>query len=211
MKKTNLFLVTTIVMSTILPATTVNAAITANDEGASASTTAQFTVKAGSLSLDSAPDFSFGEQNIADILPDTVMNQTSSNIIDDSFSREKATDVGEKLDNTSSLKITDYRGAGNKWKLMASLSSFENVTPKATGSVTGSITFDGKTIPGGENVTPAEIWNSDDAGSNGLGSKELPVNNATLKIDKATDIQAGTYQATVNWNLQNTSTEATKG
>lgn len=213
MKKTNLLLSSAVLLATVVPTATVNAAITATDKDASASTTAEFTVKPGELTLDSAPDFNFGEQSLKGILTKTIDQSNNNNIItpDGDDSHTKANENNETLNSdTKDLSITDYRGAGSVWALSATLSPFENKNADSTGTIIGQITLGTGAVI---SKTTNQIWDSTTANTNGQGTAKYDLSSkpASLSILSSENVQSGKYQATINWNLQNTAIKPSIG
>ncbi|GKQ42204.1 cell surface protein [Companilactobacillus sp. RD055328] len=223
MKKTNLLLATALLSGSILSTSSVvNAASAADpskdgievkdETSASATTTAEFSVEAGKLSFDSAPDFNFGQKSILDILKGEW--QQKNNLITDEHNDSHTTvnEDGDKLDAISIgiLQISDYRGAGSSWQLAASITDFTNKDGK--GSVKGVISVPGLNHGAAISNTSSVVWDSSNAKTNGQGVANADLSSgATLSLSDSQDIQAGKYNATINWSLQNTTKVAVQG
>lgn len=76
----------------------------ATDTKTSKTTTAKFNVTAGDFEISAVPTFDFGTKSISELM----INPTLSTA------------------DTAKIAVADYRGAGSKWQLNASLGDFTN-------------------------------------------------------------------------------------
>lgn len=220
MKQTQFVLLATI---TLAGATLANTAgVKAAD--VTAKTTAEFTVKAGNLTLDAAPDFKFGDENttISDVMNSYLpqADQKVTNHVDETEGKSVAdhqdSHVGGALDpaKTNELKISDYRGVGSHWTLSAQLSSFYG-TNGGTANGTIKLAEDTKLgISEGTTISTASVANildsataADKSGKQeGLFTADSTITDAELKLDNQKDIKDGTYDANITWTLTDGST-----
>lgn len=153
----------------------------------SKTSTGQFSVTAGQLSLENIPNFDFGTANLKDLANGTTLkDQTTTN---------------------NTLSISDYRGTSNSgWALTASLSDFINT--KSSKSVTGAIAFaTNNSASGSIGNEASQIWDNKTANLNGSGSVSAKVDNekTSLTTEANSAVDSGNYEATVTWTLGNTS------
>ncbi|ASN59277.1 hypothetical protein CG419_00905 [Latilactobacillus curvatus] len=211
MKQTQFVLFATITLAGATLANTVGVkAADTSDLKVSAKTTAQFTVKAGELQLDSAPDFNFGKDiDIPTIMQGdlTQVTQGGNSVEGDSDSHIAATAPESKLNSeTDTLQVKDYRGADSNWTLFASMGDFVNTTDenskatgvltlKATGTSLENSTIDNKNqvIMSSKNIAPALLGATTTTAQFKAGS--------TVKLSNQTRIKAGTYNAAITWTL----------
>lgn len=189
---------------------------------AKATTTAEFTVKAGQLTLDAAPDFHFGNDDttINNLKNDDLLQ--TSNAVDSTHHNDGHTQTATPADGTqgnidkdvNTLQVSDYRGAGSEWTLFAQLGEFKNIDTKSKGTATGVITI-GKGV---DNLTTTTIGKDAQVIMNTantlkttpekLGAQTTTTDfSATgdkvssLKLSELKNIVAGTYQAPITWTL----------
>lgn len=189
---------------------------------AKATTTAEFTVKAGQLTLDAAPDFHFGKDDttINNLKNDDLLQ--TSNAVDSTHHNDGHTQTATPADGTqgnidkdvNTLQVSDYRGAGSEWTLFAQLGEFKNIDTKSKGTATGVITI-GKGV---DNLTTKTIGKDAQVIMNTantlkttpekLGAQTTTTDfSATgdkvssLKLSELKNIVAGTYQAPITWTL----------
>ncbi|XRJ97100.1 WxL domain-containing protein [Latilactobacillus sakei] len=189
---------------------------------AKATTTAEFTVKAGQLTLDAAPDFHFGNDDttINNLKNDDLLQ--TSNAVDSTHHNDGHTQTATPADGTqgnidkdvNTLQVSDYRGAGSEWTLFAQLGEFKNIDTKSKGTATGVITI-GKGV---DNLTTKTIGKDAQVIMNTantlkttpekLGAQTTTTDfSATgdkvssLKLSELKNIVAGTYQAPITWTL----------
>lgn len=189
---------------------------------AKATTTAEFTVKAGQLTLDAAPDFHFGDVDttINNLKNDDLLQ--TSNAVDSTHHNDGHTQTATPADGTqgnidkdvNTLQVSDYRGAGSEWTLFAQLGEFKNIDTKSKGTATGVITI-GKGV---DNLTTKTIGKDAQVIMNTantlkttpekLGAQTTTTDfSATgdkvssLKLSELKNIVAGTYQAPITWTL----------
>ena len=189
---------------------------------AKATTTAEFTVKAGQLTLDAAPDFHFGDVDttINNLKNDDLLQ--TSNAVDSTHHNDGHTQTATPADGTqgnidkdvNTLQVSDYRGAGSEWTLFAQLGKFKNIDTKSKGTATGVITI-GKGV---DNLTTKTIGKDAQVIMNTantlkttpekLGAQTTTTDfSATgdkvssLKLSELENIVAGTYQAPITWTL----------
>lgn len=190
---------------------------------AKATTTAEFTVKAGQLTLDAAPDFHFGNDDTTTInnLKKDDLLQTS-NTVDSTHHNDGHAQTATPADGTqgnidkdvNTLQVSDYRGAGSEWTLFAQLGEFKNIDTKSEGTATGVITI-GKGV---DNLTTTTIGKDAQVIMNTaktlentpekLGAQTTTADFSTtddkvssLKLSELKNIVAGTYQAPITWTL----------
>ncbi|WP_424348866.1 WxL domain-containing protein [Latilactobacillus sp. 5-91] len=189
---------------------------------AKATTTAEFTVKAGQLTLDAAPDFHFGDVDTTiNNLKNDDLRQTS-NTVDNTHHNDGHTQTATPADGTqgnidkdvNTLQVSDYRGAGSEWTLFAQLGEFKNIDTKSKGTATGVITI-GKGVDNLTTTTIGEdahvIMNTAKTFKNTpekLGAQTTTADfSATddkvssLKLSELKNVVAGTYQAPITWTL----------
>lgn len=189
---------------------------------AKATTTAEFTVKAGQLTLDAAPDFHFGNDDttINNLKNDDLLQK--NNTVDSTHHNDGHTQTATPADGTqgnidkdvNTLQVSDYRGAGSEWTLFAQLGEFKNIDTKSKGTATGVITI-GKGV---DNLTTTTIGKDAQVIMNTantlkttpekLGAQTTTTDfSATgdkvssLKLSELNNIVAGTYQAPITWTL----------
>ncbi|KRM24135.1 WxL domain-containing protein [Latilactobacillus graminis] len=181
------------------------------DQAAEATTTAEFSVKAGQLTLDAAPDFNFGETSMQAIIKGDALKQVDNKVSgthDDSHNADGSIDKAA----VDTLQVSDYRGAGNHWTLSANMSQFTNATTKT--AVGGVITLGGsqlglnaKTIStnaSADLLTSAAAAAASEKNVEGLSTvSDTLAAGSTLKLNTADlkNIQAGTYNAAITWTL----------
>lgn len=208
MKQTQFVLLATITLAgaTFANVAGVKAADT-SDLKVSAKTTAQFTVKAGELKLDSAPDFNFGKDIDIPTIMQGDLTQVDNSVDGDSDSHIAATAPESKLNSaTDTLQVSDYRGADSNWTLFASMGDFVNTTDenskatgvltlKATGTSLENSTIDNKNqvIMSSKNIAPALLGATTTTAQFKAGS--------TVKLSNQTRIKEGTYNAAITWTL----------
>lgn len=178
-----------------------------------AKSTAQFTVKAGQLTLVAVPDLNFGAAK-----PATIVNGGSqslvSNTVDNGSSKGQSAFDGN---NAGKLIVSDMRGTGKGWSLSTSMDSeFASGASKLKGlsmnlAATGSNSFFGSKKPlklAGTNIsntsTSVVSTNADDSG---VGDTTFNLNassSASLNFPTATNslFKAGAhYKSNVTWTL----------
>lgn len=181
-----------------------------NKTPATATTTAEFNVDAGKLTLDAAPDFKFGKDvsgqtnpTLSDIVNGSLVQVSNTVTKEDTSDSHNA--VGNKLSKEKGvLQVSDYRGAKSEWSLSANLGTFTNGDSKADGKITFT---DAKFGLGTITSTDKVIWNSE------VAPKSSPVEGAatstavlgqgasTLELSNLENIKAGQYDAAITWTL----------
>ena len=160
------------------------------------STEASVTFNPGELKLEKAPALDFGSHPVSDAAQEYAVET-----------------IGDPL------RVSDLRGSGDGWKLMASLSNFkladETVTLQAaeiktTGpsviTVGGNIgappaAFSEITLPSDNTQTP--VWAAEK--DEGMGVWELEWQKANTKLlVKPGTARTGKSVATITWSLQST-------
>lgn len=211
MKLTKILLLSTIVLGSVAVPTAVNAegetpetnnGIEATETApAKATTTGEFSVDAGKLTLDAAPDYNFGKHSIMDITKkDASLDQVDNAVKNHTDSHDGKTGLAT---TTDTLQVSDFRGAGSQWDLNAVITPFTN--KDAQGSVNGEIALTGLNKDAKINGSVSTVWTSDIAGTDGQASKKVDQKSgAKLNLSGATNIQAGTYDAEITWTLANT-------
>lgn len=151
------------------------------------SSVGEFTVSAGSLSIDSVPDFNFGSTSVKDLTTGTTLNYQSG--------------------SNNKLTVSDYRGTSNRqWTLEASLSDFTNGNSKVAGSI--NLATDTKAA-GTINGAASEVWNNVDAATNGTGAASATVSTDTKLVTEANSaVDGGTYTSDITWIMTNTAASA---
>lgn len=200
--------------------TNVSGGYVADSSGnAEATSNAEFTVTAGTLSLNQVPNIMLGSVSVKDIATaDAKLPVTSG-----------APTAGSAYDgnNTGTLNVTDYRGDNAGWSLTVGMSPF--VSGKAAisqatlsldqtpGTLDNSATAAPKSlklmqsaVTNGWIASPQLLW--DAAANTGEGTNTATTaTSSNLLIAKQSNVVAGTYDATLYWALQNapTTTPAT--
>lgn len=152
------------------------------------SSVGEFTVSAGSLSIDSVPDFNFGSTSVKDLTTGTTLNYQSG--------------------SNNKLTVSDYRGASNpEWTLEASLSNF---TDGKSSNVAGSINLATDTKAAGTiSKTGSKVWDDVDAATKGAGAASATVSTDTKLVTEANSaVDGGTYTSTITWTMTNTAASA---
>lgn len=178
-----------------------------NKTPATATTTAEFNVKAGKLTLDAAPDFNFGEDlDIQEVIQKNSISQVNNTVSHASDDSHKDGSINKDAVNT--LQVSDYRGAGNHWTLSANMSQFTNATTNTT--VSGVITLGGSKVGLNDKTIATEV-SADLLNSADLDAKNYPEglstvtdtldSGSTLKLNNPEKIQGGTYDAAITWTL----------
>ncbi|MDG2980127.1 WxL domain-containing protein [Latilactobacillus curvatus] len=173
------------------------------DTPATATTTGEFSVKAGQLTLDAAPDFNFGETGIAKVAAGVTLDQKDNTVTlhDDDHT---ATD-GRISANAGVLQVSDFRGAGSKWTLNAVATPFTNGTTSIDGTITLAGVNDKATI----STTDATVWNSETAATDGAATKNVSMATGARLALPATKSTPGTYQSKITWTLSDVPAEST--
>ncbi|MFL2064337.1 WxL domain-containing protein [Latilactobacillus sakei] len=195
---------------TVTPGSGIEA--TANTEGkleAKATTTAEFNVEAGKLTLDAAPDFKFGKDKsgqtaltLSDIVNGSLVQV--SNTVDKEDTKDSHQNGSELSKEKGVLQVSDYRGAKSEWSLSANLGTFTNGDSKADGEITFT---DAKLGLGTITTTNKVIWNSEVAPKNSpvegaaTSTAVLGQGASTLKLSNLENIKAGQYDAAITWTL----------
>lgn len=216
MKLTKILLLSTMVLGSIAVPSIANAAdgdVTptgieaTNDTPATAKTTGEFEVKAGKLTLDAAPDYNFGAHDIIDIIKDGASLDQIDNTVKNDAVDDHNTDTG-LAKTTDKLQVTDYRGAGSVWDLKAEMTPFTNTSKDNAGTVDGVITLTGLNEGAEIGSTSSTVWDSATAATDGQASKDVEQKTgAKLGLSNATGVQAGVYDATITWTLENTAAQ----
>lgn len=191
---------------------------TANDaQTARANSTAQFTVKAGQLTLVAVPNLNFGDVEAA-----TIVNGGKQSLVDNTV--DNGSSKGQSAfdgNNAGKLIVSDMRGTGKGWSLSASMNpDFTSEASEASTLKGLSLTLDAK----GSNIFFESNKALELAGTNigndaktvvstndntGVGDTTFNLNAASLKFPKATNsiFKAGVpYQSDVTWILGATPT-----
>ena len=200
-------------------AATVSDKVATKATPAKATTTAEFTVKAGQLTLDAAPDFHFGKDDttINNLKNDDLLQ--TSNTVDNTHHNDGHTQTATPADGTqgnidkdvNTLQVSDYRGVDSGWTLFAQLGEFKNIDTNSKGTATGVITI-GKGVGNLTTKTIGEdakvIMNTANTAKEELGAQtttadfSAPGDKASsLKLSELKNIVAGTYQAPITWTL----------
>lgn len=204
MKKTSLLLaVAALLSSSALSVLSVNAAETP----AGKTSVAEFNVtgESGELTLNEVPDMLF-KKNGEDISIKDIYSDNGSNKL--TYSSKEAVKGNKK----ESLDVTDYRGTGAGWNVVAKMTNFVNENDKNS-TLTGVLTYndgnkdnknDGdKTITSGGTAT---IVKSDVTHYTGT-----PTTDTTLTVTpESKKTTAGQYDADITWTLSDTAADATK-
>lgn len=189
---------------------------TANDaQSASAKSTAQFTVKAGQLTLVAVPNLNFGDVEAA-----TIVNGGTQSLVDNTV--DNGSSKGQSAfdgNNAGQLIVSDMRGTGKGWSLSTSMNpEFNSGDSKLGGlsltlaATTGSNSFFGSNKAlelAGTNIgkTAKTVVSTND--NTGVGDTTFNLNAATLNFPKATNsiFKADVpYQSDVTWILGATPT-----
>lgn len=190
-----------------------------NQTPAVATTTAEFNVNAGQLTLDAAPDFNFskdvsGQTNptISDIVNGSLAQVDNTVKSEDGNDSHKAENNSQLSTEKGVLQVSDYRGASSQWSLSAKLGTFTN--KNGEGKADGTITFtDSKLGLGSIASTDRVIWNSAVAPKNSTvegaatSTAVLGQGASTLKLSNLQDIKAGQYDAAITWTLSDGKTD----
>lgn len=213
MKLTKILLLSTMVLGSIAVPSIANAADdgktptgveATTDTPATAKTTGEFEVKAGKLTLDAAPDYNFGAHDIMDIIKDNASLEQVDNTVKNQGTDDHTTNKGLAT-TTNKLQVTDYRGAGSIWDLKAQITPFANTSKENAGTIDGIIALTGLNSKAEIGKDESTVWDSTTAATNGVGSKDVDqTTGATLALSNAEGIQAGVYDATITWTLENT-------
>lgn len=174
-----------------LSTTSVHADSTGTTSADSTGTTSkgEFAVSAGSLSIDSVPDFNFGSTSVKDLTTGTTLTYQSG--------------------SNNELTVSDYRGVSNlEWTLEANLSNFTN--DKGSGNVAGSINLaTDKKATGTISKTDSTVWDNDDAATKGAGNASATVSTGTKLVTKPNRaVDSGHYTSTITWTMTNTAASA---
>lgn len=199
----------------------------ATDESASGTSTAEFKVTPGNLTLDAVPDLNFGTTKVEDIAKDDVTLDLASGSVTDKVNPNNGTE-GLKL------KVSDFRGVNSGWNLTAKLGTFEakikdsksddisdnlgRLNDSLNGVILHLVVNSNDDATKTNPVTPAVVdlkqgsadgvmtlLNADGDKSEGGGENNFIADkSSTLKIPKDPKIKAATYQADITWTLGNT-------
>lgn len=175
--------------------------------------TAEFQVTPGDLTLDKVPDLKFVGTSVKDIVAGNVtLNLDSGNVT--------KTDRAKTNNGTAdlNLEVSDYRGGTTGWDLYAQLSPFKaidsndtleatelNLSLKDSDSDNPIKSIGTKDIVATNTATPILTTAKDS--DEGLGKNILSVltgEKTQLTIPQNKKVKAGTYQADVTWTLGNT-------
>lgn len=193
---------------------------------AGATTTAEFNVKAGKLTLDAAPDFNFGTKEGIDI--NTIMHADTDATAISQIDNNVSTPVDKdshgastiNKDAVSTLQVSDYRGANNHWTLSTTMSQF---TSANGGTADGKILLDstklglsGKVI---DTTQSTDIMDSAEAvklatsgNQEGLFTVARQLDaDSKLELSNLKDIQNGVYDAAITWTLSDNPTTKSVG
>ncbi|WP_461226052.1 WxL domain-containing protein [Lacticaseibacillus suihuaensis] len=176
---------------------------------AAANSTASFKLEAGVLELDAVPNFDFGTANVEDIA--TGNKLVLKNVDNTSV---KAADAAFDGNDEGRIVVQDFRGNNAGWNLTAQtgtkfagstadmsieMSSFEMFISKDTTTADKALasSFESQNIAGAS----ASIVNA--AAGNGAGRSDFSLSEATVQLVQQLKVQAGDYNAVVNWTLAN--------
>ncbi|WP_412989459.1 WxL domain-containing protein [Pediococcus siamensis] len=172
-----------------------NSLVAHADDSVTKDSVGEFSVTAGSLSLDAVPNFNFGTTDVATLVKGTTLNYQSG------------------ANNT--LAVSDYRGASDgTWSLTASLAPFKNGKDESESLVAGAINLkssvaDNSKATGATGTigsAASTVWNNTNADLTGTGTATSTVSTDTTLVTEANSkINSGSYSSTVTWTMANTS------
>lgn len=196
-----------------------------NKTPATATTTAEFNVKGGKLTLDAAPDFNFGTKDGIDI--NTIMHAnheapitqiSSTDLKKHSDDHTKTGSINQSA--TDTLQVSDYRGVNNHWTLSTTMSQF---TSANGGTADGKILLDNAKLGLSDKVidtnTSNVIMTSADALSLATSGNQEGLFTVARQLDAGSklelsnlkDIQNGVYDAAITWTLSDNPTTKSVG
>ena len=167
---------------------------------ASADSTAQFDVEAGTLSLLAVPNLHFESKSVADL----IHGEQTLNLDTEAVAPNTNSPAFDG-NNNESIKVQDYRGTNGGWQLTAKLGDFTGkkvITPsqiQIKGSVSGENT---KSLAVSESSFVGEdtaILSAPEGDGTGVNEAKIDAGSLTLPQDR--EALFGTYQATINWSL----------
>lgn len=167
---------------------------------ASADSTAQFDVKAGTLALLAVPNLHFESKSVADLI-----HSEQTLRLDSAAVAPNTNSPAFDGNNDESIKVQDYRGTNGGWQLTAKLGDFTGkkvITPsqiQIKGSVSGDNT---KSLAVSESSFVGEdtaILSAPEGDGTGVNEAKIDAGSLTLPQDR--EALFGTYQATINWSL----------
>lgn len=171
------------------------------DPNANATSTAEFTVDSGFLTLDKVPDLKFENVSAGTLKADKTLQLSGFEVTTLGTSKNKTAFDGNDDGN---VVVSDFVGATPiNWSLSASLGEFAGLKGGATLNLAladqdaVAVTTTGYT----EVATNGTVAASDNVYT-------LPVNkdNTTLTLKEGSVLKTGTYQADLNWQLTNSVT-----
>lgn len=183
--------------------TTVTDGFELADDGSvvQANSTAEFDLTPGTLALIAVPNIYFKSGSVASLI-------TGARTLDmDMDTATTTNNTDHDGNNARTIQVLDYRGNNAGWRLSGSLGDFTSGSTKVTAT---SITLAGTTS--GDNTTAIALSGANFGGGHvaslliapegeGAGNTEVEVTSGALALAKDTKAVAGTYQATVNWQL----------
>lgn len=147
--------------------------------------------KGGDLTLNSTPNFDFGQTNLAALAQGVTLgtdNQavTSTNTFDGS--------------NTGQLQVTDQRTVGSNWTIYLTVSPF--TLPHQTTSPINDAQLHVMDVAAGVNQTVAATNAAIPLfTSQGFENKSFDLNASQLQLGASPKASDGTYQSTLTWTL----------
>lgn len=214
MKKTALMIAGAIALGmALVPAGKVSAAeVTATaDTPAVSTSTGQFSVDAGALTLDSVPDINFGAPTMAQFIAGATLDSNTDAV---TTAAANAT-----ANNGGTLSVTDARGGQSGWSLNAKSGDFVNSSQTAVKITPDTLTLNPTkmeisstaTMAGGNiqvnaknSTNGADIWTAAQGTGSGLNTAKFNTGAATLVLPAQPDATAGTYLAPITWTLSAT-------
>lgn len=183
-------------------------AATINDDKQGGTSIAEFTIDAGSLSLEKVSDLHFSKDGknptIADFTSDQTLKLDNTPV---------SSTLGQTSDSDLQAIVSDYRGSHDGWDLAVKMTDFTSTTntnDKITNSTLNLTAKDSSTGVAVADANASVATNGTDvtlvsAGADtGTFENTFDLSDSTLTIPANKTIQAGTYQSTVTWTLSST-------
>ncbi|WP_057756635.1 WxL domain-containing protein [Lapidilactobacillus dextrinicus] len=214
MKFTKLMTVSSLALLLAVTGVGATQASAATDD-TTATTTAEFSIENGTLTLDKAPDLQFGKVNIADVLSGKT---TSLSLANNSVSKQVAGETTAKAPTEGVIQVTNYDATVASWNLTAKATAFDgmtgvkmNIAPQNVKTTNGSKTAATSTPGSDSDVINDAVDVLDGAPAMGVTTADVKKDDskaaATLDLSgvkDASQITTGTHQSTVTWTLSST-------
>ncbi|MCI2172155.1 WxL domain-containing protein [Schleiferilactobacillus perolens] len=186
--------------------------------GATANTTAEFTILGGALELDAVPDFNFGQVAMATIYDGGDQGLVNNTVSTDATVATSKNNSARDGNTAGLLAVNDLRGTGSGWTLKAQLGPAFTTTDKNAASLSGiTLSLSGSAtaqignadvvdlLPQAPITTTATTIATAPAG-HGLGKTAWSLTttkSATLHFSGETNpvVPNAVYQSDITWTL----------